>query len=459
MKLYLEWLFPKVRQRRRMPGRIRRALLILGALLGWSAGYSQFNFSDPEKLPPEINSPAEESFPLLTEDGKGLFFVRSFYDQNTGGKEAGQDIWFSARREDNSWTIPANDFPLFNNSDNNAVIGINTFTNAIYMMNAYHEAEEKHVRLEVAMKSGESWSPPRTLIIKGIEPKGRFTGFYMHPDEDILMISMAGKDSQGMEDLYACIRDSWGRWSRPLNLGPAINTAGYEISPFLTADKKGLFFSSNGRPDSQSADIYFSERLDNSWQNWSEPVRLPEGVNSEHFDAYFSLYQDEAFFVSARDSSFTDIYTARLLPEALLADNEPDGNEPALNEALEPASGEWAQSGELFTSKGSAYIYFDFASFTLDEAMKSMLAYIAGNLSAKKYELELIGYADDLGSANYNRQLSQNRADAVKAFLVSQGLDPDKIYTLGKGEIPLPETHLGEEQRKRNRRVELVVID
>src|SRR5690554_6690451 len=53
------------------------------------------NFSRAEKLSNAVNSTAEESFPIFSEDGKTLYFARTFHPENTGGKYSGQDIWMS----------------------------------------------------------------------------------------------------------------------------------------------------------------------------------------------------------------------------------------------------------------------------------------------------------------------------------------------------------------------------
>ena len=128
---------------------------------------------------------------------------------------------------------------------------------------------------------------------------------------------MKAQDGYGEEDLYVTTRDSVGHWSRPINLGTTINTKGFEISPFLSADKKRLFFASNGHPGFGDADIFFSERLYDSWEVWSAPRNLGENLNSKGFDAFFSIYGDSvAYFSSNRSGGLADIYTAKVAPQA-----------------------------------------------------------------------------------------------------------------------------------------------
>lgn len=383
--------------------------------------------------------------------GGGLYFVRSFYAGNTGGEKAGQDIWYSEKEAD-GWTEPRNDFPLLNDFHNNAVIGSGKNGSVIYLMRSNHLSLEKSLRLEATTKTNDGWTIPRKMIVSDIDPEGAFSGFYMHPSEKILLISMHGKNSLGLEDLYVCLLDHLGRWSEPIHLGNEINTRGFEISPFLSKDGSKLFFASNGRPESRNSDIFYAERIGGSWQKWTTPVKL-EGINSDYFDAFFSLNEHgEAFFVSARDGGLTDLYQSEIV-------SQPATESLTVAISTSPAPDQKIEAPPVFKSKGTAVVYFDFASADLKPEMKSMLQYIVSQLKGKKYLIELNGYADDLGSADFNVRLSENRAKSVKEFLVGEGLAPSNIYPAGLGELEAEGDDDPAELRQKNRRVELAIIE
>lgn len=432
-----------------MPGKLVLKIIISGfPLILSTVGNGQQNFSVPEKL--QISSQAEESMPIFHDNG--LYFVRSFHAGNTGGESAGQDIWRS-EKQDGHWSDPHNRFPYFNDIHNNAVIGLSSNGAMIYMMNSYHRSEEKSVRILAAVKNGNDWTIPKTMTLPGINPEGKFSGFYMHPSEKILLISMEGKNTLGKEDLYVCLLNPVGRWSEPIHLGAIVNTPGYEISPFLDPGGTRLYFASNGRPDSRDADIYFTERTGHTWQEWSQPVKLPEGINSDYFDAYFSLTTDgDAYFVSARDGGLTDLYSSLAISQE--SEKQP---EPVIakfkNDTVKPGS------KAPFRSKGAAFIYFDFASAELKPEMQDMLRYIASGLKDKNFRIELNGYADDMGSEEYNDKLSRERAERVKDFLVHEGLEANFIYPAGMGEVQIREDGNPSEFREKNRRVELAILE
>src|SRR5690606_29412745 len=244
----------------------------------------------PEKLSGNVNSEYEETYPLLAPDGKTLYFSRVLHPENHGGKFSGSDVWLSTYDPTKrTWSKATNEKGLYNGSGNNAVIGISSNGQTLYLMNT--TAGKKSNGIYFSKKSGKSWSKPELIPIEGLEPLG-FMGFYVSPDFDVIFVSMKALDSRGEEDLYVSIKNSSGQWTKPKNLGSSVNTKGFEISPFLSSDKKRLYFSSNGHKGFGDADIFYCDRLYNSWDTWSTPKNLGEKLNSKNFDAYFSMYGD-----------------------------------------------------------------------------------------------------------------------------------------------------------------------
>jgi hypothetical protein len=264
----------------------------------------EITFGAPTKLPGRVNTKAEELSPILSSNGKVLYFARAFDPKNTGGETSGLDIWSAEKTRDGSWLEPTNKIAQWNNRLSNSVIGSSKDGKIVYLLNAYD-----HDRgISFSKFDNGKWSKPEVIPIKGLALSG-FTGFYMNSTFSVLLISMSGKDSYGKEDIYVSVRDSTNNWTRPLNLGPTINSEGFEMSPFLSEDMTRLYFSSDGHGGYGNADIFVAQRLYDNWTIWSQPKNLGNVVNSDKFDSYFSIYGDTiSFFSSNRDAGQADIY-------------------------------------------------------------------------------------------------------------------------------------------------------
>ncbi len=427
-------------------------LLVLCMLISGKMQAQNYTFSQAVKLNSDLNSAAEESMPIITPDGSKLFFVRTFHEDNVGGKYSGQDIWFSARNELGEWSQATNDFPELNNSRNNAVIGINRDESALLLTNAYNPINTTVLGISRSIKIGNYWSKPNDINISGIDSKNSFIGFFINKDENVLLISMDYKNTQGAEDLFISLKSQDGTWSVPENLGTTINTSGYEISPFLSDDGKVLFFASNGHGGFGDSDIFMSRRLYDSWGIWSEPINLGSSINSEAFDAYLFLYDNkEAYFASNRNGGLSDIFMAKITTledtkeAAILSENKFILTETEIQ--------------ELLGMPVSRNIYFDFASSVVAPSSIELIDFLASKLQTKRqFHIELIGHTDKEGTDEFNQKLSEDRASEVAKYFMNYGIDSLRISSTGVGETQPLITDGTAEEIAKNRRVEIYFV-
>jgi len=104
-------------------------------------------------------------------------------------------------------------------------------------------------------------------------------------------------------------------------------------------------------------------------------------------------------------------------------------------------------------------VLFDFDKSVLKPEGKAKLDDLANKVKAINLEVVIaIGHTDSIGSDAYNQKLSVRRAESVKAYLVSKGVEPNRIYTEGKGEKQPVASNKTKEGRQKNRRVEIEVI-
>ena len=107
----------------------------------------------------------------------------------------------------------------------------------------------------------------------------------------------------------------------------------------------------------------------------------------------------------------------------------------------------------------AADVLFDFDKSILKNEGKNKLDDLATKVKAINLEVVIaIGHTDSIGADAYNQKLSVRRAESVKAYLVSRGVEPNRIYTEGKGEKQPVASNTTKDGRQKNRRVEIEVI-
>ena len=316
------------------------------------------------KMSSQINSEAEELYPLFNIKTKTLYFSRAFHPNNEGGQYAGTDIW-AIDLTDTSNRPFKQPFKNINDRNNNFVIGINAEEDILYV----NESQAAEKGFNFVKKITDKWTKPERVAIQGLPIEG-YRGIYVSPDNEVIILSMVESDT-GSEDLYYSIKDAKGRWQQPQSLGTSINTKGREISPFLSSDKKFLYFASNGHPGQGDMDIFVAERLYDNWKVWSKPVNLGNKINSPAFDAYYAAYDTMAFFSSNRDGGLSEIYQVGIyekdikkLKEGTVIINSNDYNiysENAINELFGVPMKQklsFKAGGEELEPSSIEYIYF-----------------------------------------------------------------------------------------------------
>jgi len=271
-----------------------------------------------ERLDENVNSDFSELNPLLSPDGKTLYFSRRNHPENMGGVTDKEDIWYSELGADGKWTLAKNMGPKFNNENPNFINAVSATPDGksviILLGNKYQEKGKMVAGVSVSDNLNGTWSPPKPINIENDYNFNEKANYFMANTRTALLMSVEREDSRGDRDLYVSFQTNDSLWSAPLNLGDMLNTAGEESAPFLASDNKTLYFSSNGFSGFGGSDVYMTKRLDDTWTNWSEPENMGPDINTKLNDLFFNIPSTSEYAYYSREVAIdnADVYRVKL---------------------------------------------------------------------------------------------------------------------------------------------------
>jgi outer membrane protein OmpA-like peptidoglycan-associated protein len=464
-----------------------RICFLIGALLQGIIVHGQYmDIEEPHRLGGEVNSEADELFPVFSKEDSKLYYTRVNDPESIGGLND-QDIWASTWNGDKNYS-KGEDYKDLNNKYNNSIVGFNSDESIVYLINSYDGKKDLKKGISYAKKKGDSWGTPKEITIPGLDIEGDFYGFHVNRNGDVIIISYAGPETLGEEDLYISIKEG-EKWSKPMHLGAQVNSSGFEISPFLSENNDTLYFSTNGRGGEGDADIFYSIKTSDSWSEWSSPVNIGSQINSSKFDAYFTISDGFFYWSSNRDSERSDIYYSTFLPPPPLLASATGkdvsvykGNDGSIDLTPEggvaPYSFNWSNGAiiedptdlikgtyvvEITDAVGQVakvsvdinepaeivapevvevlpetIIYFDFNSSYHNASNKDALQAFCSSIENKAaIKMIIESHCDKRASEEYNIWLSKKRMERTREYLVSKGFKKENISGAYKGESEL----------------------
>jgi outer membrane protein OmpA-like peptidoglycan-associated protein len=416
----------------------------------------------PVNLGENVNSGWDEYHPTLTGNSKEMLFtVRRPSDEHTVCKHCKleEDIYASVQ-QNGTWQPRAKLSEPVNTGNNEGAQCISP--DGKYLFFTICNAEFGYGSCDIYWSKREEngWSEPKNCGSK-VNTKYWESQPSMAADEKTIYFTSNRPGGQGGLDIWKTEMSSEGVFSDPVNLGSVINTPYDEISPFIHFDQKTLYFSSNGHLGMGGKDLFFTKIQPNG--KWGKPVNLGYPINS---------YQDEsgiivnaqgnaAYFASNRTGGFggLDIYCFELeeslRPEPapfLIQNTDNQANVSIITEVLDTIK------------VGSAFIlpniFFEFAQSNLlpDSyfELKRLLDYLNNN---KTVNIEISGHTDNQGSDAYNQKLSMERARTVYRYLIDNGIDAYRLSFKGYGADRPVAPNDTEENRAKNRRTEILILE
>jgi outer membrane protein OmpA-like peptidoglycan-associated protein len=232
----------------------------------------------PENLGENVNSIGEEYLPNLTADGQTIFFT-SRRPGCTGGYQAEyrdftEDFYYS-EMVDGKWQPCKNLGPPVNTEFNEGAPSFSPDGQYVFFAACSRPGGYGDCDIYVSKLTGATWSKPQNLgpIVNSPQWDSQPS---ISNDGKTLYFSSRRPGGKGAEDIWYTTLVN-GFWTEPKNLGEPINTAGIEVSPFIHADGRTLYFSSDEHPGYGALDLFFSK---NTGAGWTNPENLGYPLNT-----------------------------------------------------------------------------------------------------------------------------------------------------------------------------------
>lgn len=270
-----------------------------------------------------INSPFIELKPALTPDGKRLYFSRHLHPNNTAGEQDLEDIWFSDFDEaTDTWSHPAVMKGHLNNAEPNYIHNVSVTGDTVILGNQYLKKGKMRAGLSYSVNVNGDWSFPTPIHIENDFNIADQDNAFVSLKSGVIIKAIQRDETVGGRDLYVSFWDGY-KATTPMNLGEVVNTEFEESSPFLDPDNKTLYFASKGHSGYGGYDIWVTERLDESWTNWSKPRNLGPAINGPMDDEFFTITHCGSYAIFSKQVSVHNIDLYRI-SVAELFDQEKD---------------------------------------------------------------------------------------------------------------------------------------
>ena len=254
-----------------------------------------------------INSDAAEYFPSITVQDSLFLFMR----RNNLTRE---DFYAS--------TITKNGFSKaklltgnLNDADKKGSMSLTQDLNTLYFAADYGPKGYGRYDIYKVSKTAKGWSEPKNLG-HNINSDYWDSAPSIAPDGQALYFCSNRPGGYGGIDIYVAYRNEKGYWNEAVNMGPTINTAADEQTPFIHADNRSLYFSSNGWPGFGGADLFVSRKK--LYGTWSTPMNLGYPINTYENEGSIAVASNgmDAYIASDRADSKggLDIYKVVLAP-------------------------------------------------------------------------------------------------------------------------------------------------
>jgi peptidoglycan-associated lipoprotein len=442
----------------------------------------------------EINSKESDFSPAYGRDDYGLIFFTSSRDDASGTRTHGAtgqsftDIFESRIDKKSKWSTPVPVESINSEFEDGTPSFTSDFREIYFTRCEAGKREKKGCVIMYSKKTGDTWGEPKNI---GILPDSLVAAHpSISPDGSTLYFVSEIAGGSGKKDIWKATRNGGEGWSKPVNLGPDINTPGNELFPYERVDGT-LYFASDGQIGMGGLDIFKARpQPDGTWivQNLKAPVNS----FADDFGITFEGENERGLFSSTRKGKGDDdLYFFELPPLKFnvtgLVKDEKTGA-PVSGSLVEliasdanslqtetGAGGDfkfalkadvdyimvaskrgYLKGKDKETTKGQEKsrdfmvtilltpidnpielpnILYDFGKWELrPESMVSLDKLVETLMDNPNVTIELMSHTDSRDTEVYNQDLSQKRAQVVVQYLIEKGIETERLTARGYGE-------------------------
>jgi outer membrane protein OmpA-like peptidoglycan-associated protein len=410
-----------------------------------------------EPMPKNINTPFNEGAPTFAPDGRTLIFVGCTNERGqygAGRRGYGSCDFFVTKKFGNDWADPINLPGYVNTANWETQPSLSSDGKTLYFIRGQvRSSGGRNMRngdIYVSrLQDDGAWGKAEKLPDNINTPYSE-SSVFIHPDGRTLYFASNGHVGMGGYDLYLTQLQADGSWSNPVNLGYPINTADDENSLLVFANGQLAIFASDRAGGFGDLDLYqfeLPESVRPTKTIYMQGVVFDANTNSK-LEADFSLIdlktgnevihstsdyktgeflvtlpinRDYALLVHKKGYNPFSVNFNLTVPE--------NSNEPYhMDVPLIPMN----DLGKEVVLKN---VFFDLDSYKLRPEsfveLDNLVTYLNEHPNMK---IELQGHTDAQGDAAHNLELSKNRAKAVMDYLISKGIDSNRLTYEGYGE-------------------------
>ena len=426
------------------------------------------NWTKPQSVSENINSNNNEGTCTISADGRKLIFTSC-----AGRRGYGSCDLFQSLKVGDDWTEPVNLGANINSAAWESQPSLSADGRTLYYVSDRPGGFGQRDIYVAELGEDGNWTKARNLGPQINTPLDEVSPF-IHANGQTLYFASTGHVGFGGYDIFYTEKD--GKiWTNPKNIGAPVNNFEDQLSLFITSDGKKAYYSHEEEIRSrQFASVLYTYNIPESMQVQNKTLivkgKIADKFDLKPLDARIELRHvaDNELISVFQSDAITGEYLSVITEGARYALYVEKDGYLFQSKAFDYEKGSELKPIEIDflldrASRGAKItlnnIFFEFNSYELSEESLTEIEKVAGFL--KKYpkmKIEIAGHTDNLGNAQFNQTLSENRAKSVYNALTSRGIEPSLLTYKGYGSTFPFTANDTEEGRSLNRRIDFSII-